>query len=360
MTETHILLISSRADVGGGPKHVYDLATHLKKNSKYKMFFSLPINQHYGFELLSLMNNSMELFYNLPFRKINFLKLIGLAIFCKKNKISIIHSHGRAAGVYSRLLKILLGVRVIHTFHGVEKPENIKIKLIYIIEKLLNILTDHYICVASSEKDRAKKYLGISNSKISIVPNGIQTNRIRCGYAKYRPKNDEPIKYFGILSRLENNPKNIDIALQTIAALPSIYHLIIAGDGPDKNNLTNLAIKLKVQNRVHFIGEINDINNFFASIDYYISLSKTESLPYSVLEALSAHKYCYLSDIDGHKELDFECITLLPINNIKEIVNMILNSKPTVNVQKTDDRLKKYSISEMGSSIEKIYDTYGQ
>ena len=45
------------------------------------------------------------------------------------------------------------------------------------------------------------------------------------------------------------------------------FNLSIAGDGDEKNNLLNLAKELKVDDKINFLGFVDNINSFLENID---------------------------------------------------------------------------------------------
>ncbi|KOF07229.1 hypothetical protein AC739_19560, partial [Planococcus glaciei] len=68
-------------------------------------------------------------------------------------------------------------------------------------------------------------------------------------------------------------------------------------------NMKSLVQSKKLQGKVEFIGNVDDINAFFNRIDGYLSTSHYEGLPYSVVEAASFGIPLFLSDVIGHNEM---------------------------------------------------------
>lgn len=106
----NILMITLRTDMGGGPKHILDLISVLKSDkiiSGDNYFLASPLDEPFGSLLLSKFDQHLPL----PHRKFNFVNFIKLYLYIHKHKVDIVHSHGRGAGIYSRLL-CLLGCKV--------------------------------------------------------------------------------------------------------------------------------------------------------------------------------------------------------------------------------------------------------
>ena len=276
-----ILYISARSDIGGGPKHLYDLTSHIKNNDIY---IAAPLEEPYGKKFLK---NSKE-FFKLPHRKFRLSAFFRLLLFCKKNNINIIHSHGRGAGIYSRLLGPF-GFDIIHTFHGVHHPKSVKEKFILVIERIFSLFTDKFICVSKSERNIALALKLSPKRKVTIIPNGIDTEL-------FNNVTSPGTNQLGTIARLTPH-KNVKELIEFVAKMPE-YTLHIAGSGEEEEELKSLATK-----NVIFHGEIDNIYKFMSGIDFYVSSSIGEGLPYTILEAMASRKKIVASNVAGHKDL---------------------------------------------------------
>lgn len=88
-----------------------------------------------------------------------------------------------------------------------------------------------------------------------------------------------------------NYKKNIPLALQILAKLPSNYTLHIATEWQDHRThmyVMNMIDELNIGNRVTFYEWQTDLNKFYADKDFYLSTSIEESFCYSLAEGMSA------------------------------------------------------------------------
>jgi len=114
----------------------------------------------------------------------------------------------------------------------------------------------------------------------------------------------------GTLARLEPR-KGVDILLEALrhllAAAPDVQ-LFVGGDGPMRQDLEQRARRLKVADRVRFLGRIPrpELPAFFQAIRLYVQPSRTEGLGLAVLEAQAAGRAVVATDRGGLVE------TLLP------------------------------------------------
>ena len=94
----------------------------------------------------------------------------------------------------------------------------------------------------------------------------------------------------GTMARLVPQ-KNISLLLGAIQLLgtedSSEFHLIIAGDGPLKDQLYSLSIKLGIETRVTWKGKISHVEEFYKEIDLFALSSNYEGFGLVLLEAMS-------------------------------------------------------------------------
>lgn len=288
-----VLEISVRADLGGGPKHLLDLLTYNK--SDIELYSAIPFGYDYSDEIIKNSKGSI----NIPHRKFSIISFIKLLSFCRKNKIKTIHSHGRGAGYYSRLMKVF-GFRVIHTLHGVHIEDGLVNKIKLWIDQLLKPLTDLFICVSEGEKNKAIEFKVVNKSNLKVVFNGVNPQKIEHISSKV-PK-------VAMLGRL-SYPKGYDILINYIEELsktqPNLeYYINIAGDGENNAELREQLNKTKfAKKRIKFVGSTKDPINFLKSHTHFLSFSRFEGMPISLLEAISLGLPCMVSNVVGNNDV---------------------------------------------------------
>jgi 1,2-diacylglycerol 3-alpha-glucosyltransferase len=114
------------------------------------------------------------------------------------------------------------------------------------------------------EKENLKTKLGIKKTEILLIYMG------RVGYEK---SIDQVIRAMASAGKKNSNIK-----------------LMIVGDGPDKKNLEELAKKLGIENKTIFYGFARgkELLEILQAGDIFITASKSENMPLSVMEAMSA------------------------------------------------------------------------
>lgn len=132
--------------------------------------------------------------------------------------------------------------------------------------------TEKFFPLGKNKKDMLRKKLGLAaNSFICVTSGGL-----------IQRKNTESL-ISGFVKAKQTNSL-----------------LLIAGDGPEMANLSQLANN---NNTIKFLKSIDNVNEYLQASDLFISASFAEGLPNSVLEAMACGLPLILSDIDPHKEL---------------------------------------------------------
>lgn len=313
-----ILFISVRADCGGSLNHLMQLITNLR--DVLKIVVACPKDKPY-YDIFNSLVECIEI----PHRKFSLFKLFALCWLVKVQNIDIIHSHGKGAGIYSRLLGMITRKPVVHTFHGFhyQHLSAIKQRAYLIIEGLLSLFTSRFINVSLSEKKSCLEAGIISDPKSVIVHNGVQIPAF-----KKKVLNPTTVKLISV-TRLSPE-KGVDILIDVIHLLASKFtgfKLIVVGDGPERISLLNKTTKLGISSYIDFLGYREDIPLLLDSADIFITTSKGEGLPISVLEAMAHSLPVIASDVTGNCDLIINNNTgfLFDLNNPAEAVNIILD-----------------------------------
>lgn len=103
------------------------------------------------------------------------------------------------------------------------------------------------------------------------------------------------------LGRLHRN-KGFDVLIRALPHLPGV-HAVIAGEGPERAFLTDLAQSERVGERVHLPGWRTDTGALLATADLLVCPSRFEPLGNVVIEAWAARRPVVASRADGPREL---------------------------------------------------------
>ncbi len=295
-----LLTITLRADFGGGPEHIYQL---LKNYSpEIDSYIAAPEDYPY-WELYGKILGQGKMI-RLPHRKINFMRLISLAKFCKTNKISLIHSHGKGAGIYSRPLGLITGIPVVHTFHGLHtgKYGGVK-KAVYIwIEKILSLFTKTVIAVSNGERENLLLAAIAPERKVKTIENGIEVPAVI-----NRVNNPDEFRVL-VVSRFDY-AKNSSLLLPIAKAVydsnissKKIFFDIV-GEGEDKELLMELLKKEGLISSFVFYGFLRDMSKVYAKASCILSTSRWEGMSLALMEAMSIGVPAVVSNVTGNNNV---------------------------------------------------------
>jgi glycosyltransferase involved in cell wall biosynthesis len=117
------------------------------------------------------------------------------------------------------------------------------------------------------------------------------------------------------LGRLHTS-KAYDVLLKALVELPGVYALI-AGEGPERNNLEALAKALQLEDRVRFLGWRTDRSALLRACDVCVFASRIEPFGTVFAQAWAERTPVIVSDADGPKQfcVDGEDSLMVPKND---------------------------------------------
>ena len=164
---------------------------------------------------------------------------------------------------------------------------------------------DEVVSVSQWERRQVCSDLGVDSS---VIPLGVETDRFEAADPVER---DRP--YLLCVARLEDY-KGVQ---HVISALPELqeYDLLVAGDGPYRDTLEELAVEVGVDDRVKFLGNVDHdrLPAYYVGADVHVSLSSFESFGLTVAESLASRTPCVLRSATALQDWcgreDVECVT---------------------------------------------------
>jgi len=226
----------------------------------------------------------------------------------------IVHTHTAKAGTLGRLAARLAGVpRIVHTFHGhvLEGYFSPAATRVFLgIERALARITDRIITV-SPRLRQALLGMGIGQpAQVEVVPLGLDLDRFLRA-----PKGQNDLRLalripagtplLGIVGRLVPI-KDHPTLFQALTLFPDgsgAPHLLVVGDGERREDLQQLAHRLGLASRVHFLGWRIDLEAILSELDMVICCSRNEGTPVALIEAMAAGVPVVSSDVGGVGDL---------------------------------------------------------
>ncbi len=195
--------------------------------------------------------------------------------------------------------------RVVHTSHGLSGNDGAFGPMLM---RHAARSTDMIVVVSELLRDFFVNRCRIPASKIVHVPNGIDVDKFRRG--PRRPRDiwpaltlDGPV--IGSVGRLVR-VKNYSMLLRAFAiaseAIPSAS-LVIVGEGPLRQELTEEIDRLGLTGKVLLPGFAPDPKHLYASFDVFVLSSDLEGTSMSLLEAMATEVCSVVTDVGGNRQV---------------------------------------------------------
>lgn len=266
----------------------------------------------------------------------------------KEGNYKIVHSHINVLSVFSLWAAKSAGVpiRIAHS-HATTNKKEIKRHIIkLILRPLSKVFATHYLCcseVAGRWQFGNKMY---NSGKVRLLHNAIDLNKFLYN-EEIRNKIRKELKiqkdacvigHVGRLVQTKNQSFVIDVFNEFQTMNPNSI-LVLAGQGPDLNILKDKVKKLKLKEKVLFLGQRKDINDIFQAFDLFMLPSLYEGLGMTLIEA----------QVSGLK-----CIASTNVPEESKIIDDVDYLKLEDDAKKWASRLAKYNIKLRKSYVNKF------
>jgi glycosyltransferase involved in cell wall biosynthesis len=312
-----VLFLTVRADTGGGPEHLYQLLRHLPAD--IVPVVACPDEPPYHERLSSIVGDGEILV--LPHRSFSLFALWNLRKEVLARGIDALHSHGKGAGLYGRLLSILTGRPCVHTFHGLHVGGYGYFKKWFylLLEGLLGLSTYRAICVSHGEREAIERAGFISKLKLIVIENGVEIPD------QIAPKEESDVLRIVSVSRFDYQ-KNPDALLEIATSLKGriAFSMTVLGTGGRLSEISEKAFLLGVSDLITFTGEVPDSRIYFRSADVFLTTSRWEGLPLAVIEAMSEAICVVASDVVGNHDVVDIGATGFLFNSPEQAVNQLI------------------------------------
>ncbi len=287
-------------------------------------------------------------------------KTVGyLADLVRKNQYDLIIMHTSLAAFFTRLAVKRLPKsdrpRVINMVHGYlfdSRTPVFKHVLLLTAEKLTANVT-HRLIVMNDEDEKIahRHHLCMSDSEIYKI-NGVGYDSHRFfAYPKGNGNADSQSSFNMIYAAEFSSRKNQAFLIRALKELVSKdsgtnYHLTLAGRGAELENCKALAASLGVVDRISFPGFVTNIEDYYAKCDLSISASRSEGLPFNVLESLACGLPVVASRVKGHTDLinPGENGELYEFGDIDSCIAAILRARENMDSYKPTNGIESYAL----------------
>ncbi|MCW3980153.1 MAG: glycosyltransferase family 4 protein [Candidatus Bathyarchaeota archaeon] len=164
--------------------------------------------------------------------------------------------------------------------------------------------------VALTETVRAKAIkLGANPSKISVIPNGVDTDRFKPSVPKRRyfveldvTHEDKVVMFVGRLHPAHGIPLFLLAIPQVIKIHPKAIFVLVGG-GPLKPFVLRFIESQNLQKHVRVLDYREDVPDLLSVANLFVYPALSVGMPLSVLEAMASGKAVIAFDIEGNREI---------------------------------------------------------
>ena len=168
-------------------------------------------------------------------------------------------------------------------------------------EKLIVQLSSFLNGFVFQTKGARNFYPRTVQKKSAVIPNAISIS-VPADLQKYQERSKQ-IVFVGRLKK----EKRVDLLLKAFEAISSKhseYHLLIYGEGREKEYLVELAKKKALANKVFFMGFTDDVATVLSKSRIFVLSSDEEGMPNTLIEAMACGCACVSTDCNfGPSEL---------------------------------------------------------
>jgi len=162
---------------------------------------------------------------------------------------------------------------------------------------------------------------------IEVIPNFVDTGRFAPGHGTNCQREQFAKKGERILVHISNfrQTKRAPDVVRAFAAIrrevPAV--LLMVGDGPDRTRSREVAVDLKVERYVRFLGQVDDVEDVLCVGDLFMLGSENESFGLAALEAMAMGVPVVATTAEGLPELidDGETGFLVPVGDVPRMAH---------------------------------------
>lgn len=286
---------------GGAEKFVMELAVRLDPNRFHATVLvtrgqvervHLEHLEHAGVEVVIVGGHSW------------FTSIFACAKMLLRRRPAVIHTN------IGSLLHVSLGVFVlrrsiirIHTLHNIAGYAEPGIRL-RIVRSVLHHLKFQLIAISRAVRRSAAETYRIPLEQIPLIPNGVDTQTFTPAEKKDN-QTHSTIRFVavGSLSPVKAHADLIRAFAGIEVDIRARCSLAIVGGGPLYTELSDLVGELRLEDQVTLLGNQKNVSVILGASDAFVSASRTEGFPLSLLEAMATGLPAVVTAVGGVEDI---------------------------------------------------------
>ena len=364
---TNLIFLTTTIDCGGAEKLLLDLVKQLANDYKITVIYIIGE----GTYKTELILSGAEVF------KLNLNSLIRtIKILCKNPK-TILQGwmyHGNIVATILHLISLGKGKLSWALHHSANNYANESLKhfLLLKLTAFLSSLPKAIIFVSEIIKQEHIQH-GYSNDNMRVIHNGIDTSLFKrneeTAYLLRQSLNiPNDTVTIGIVGR--NHPvkdyRTFFRASYVLLKKHQNLHIIIVGRDISFSQFSNQLKDLNFEdiNRIHLLGERNDVPQILSIIDVFVLTSVSESFALSLIEALAAGCCCVSTDVIFFSNLFSKALSTFPpynyqalVDSVEHYLNMSKEQRDNIAIEAKLQIEKYYPLSQTINNYKRLWNS---
>jgi glycosyltransferase involved in cell wall biosynthesis len=356
-----ILQICSARQIGGGEKHLADLANGLAGRG-HDIYAAVIPSSPLLTELSAVPKQNIV---ELPMRNsLNVASGLKVVRFARQHEIEIVHAHIARDYPLAAFIARRAGARLVLTRHVLFTLNR--------IHRLTLRRTARIIGVSQAVVEALRTQGIFDQAKIVLIHNGIDVDRFakgREGPGRQQQNTNKKLRV-GMVGHLAPIKGQEDFirAAALVCDRRADVEFIIAGEDKSRHGeyrrcIEDLINSLSLNQQVRLIGWVEDISELLSTLDLFVSASRSEPFGLSIVEAMAAGVPVVSTMSEGAQEIieDNRTGRLTPIGDVEALASTIegLLSAPDERVRLSNNAQsavrERFSLAGMLSATEQVY-----
>ncbi|HEY0349668.1 MAG TPA: glycosyltransferase family 4 protein [Pyrinomonadaceae bacterium] len=315
-----ILQICSAREIGGGERHLADLASALAGRG-HEVFAALSPASPVRAELRSLPSENI---IELPMRNsLNLASALRLSRFVREHQIEIVHAHVARDYPLAALATGRSQARLVLTRH-VLFPLNR-------IHRLTLRRTSRVIAVSQAVAASLYASSIFAPEKIITIHNGLDINKFARAIKDPAPGRKLRVGMVGHIAPIKGQEDFVRAAAIVQTDRDDV-EFIIAGEDKSHSRENRVALEkligdLKMDHAIKLTGWVDDVANLLSMLDLFVSPARSEPFGLSIVEAMAAGVPVVATASEGAREIieDNQTGRLVPVGDSEAMAAAILD-----------------------------------
>lgn len=288
-----IIHLIGQMERGGAERQLLYLAKELKHRGWDQVVVTFNPGQPWD-ALVTEMNIPLMVVQR---RSSRLRRLYQLSRIVQREGPAIIHSWSNHTNVYARWLVVKVSAKVF-SFRNNPTVDRMGRATHRVLNASIYRAADCVISNSAAALESARA-VGVNLRRTEVIRNIVIVR------GRARPWEDVAVPRVvaaGALVPIKGYDTMIE-AFGKLASEGQAFELLVAGDGPERSRLEQLATTVGLGNRIKMLGPIEDVPALFATAHLAVHPSRSESLSNTILEAMAEGLPVVATDVGGTREI---------------------------------------------------------